>query len=81
MGLMQSGSNFTDRIVKYVAKWTERKTKPASPSRGHVIPATNLIIINTNNSYMNIKIIINNKNVYNQYIYYIKILMHVMYIY
>ncbi len=30
---------------------------------------------------MNIKIIINNKNVYNQYIYYIKILMHVMYIY
>ncbi len=37
MGLMQSGSNFTDRIVKYVAKWAERKTKPASLSRGHVI--------------------------------------------
>ncbi len=37
MGLMQSGSNFTDRIVKYVAKWAERKTKPASPSRGHAI--------------------------------------------
>ncbi len=37
MGLMQSGSNFTDRIVKYVAKWAERKTKPALPSRGHVI--------------------------------------------
>ncbi len=37
MGLMQSGSNFTDRIVKNVAKWAERKTKPASPSRGHVI--------------------------------------------
>ncbi len=38
MGLMQSGSNFTDRILKYVAKWAERKTKPASPSMGHVIP-------------------------------------------
>ncbi len=38
MGLMQSDSNFTDRIVKYLAKWAERKTKPASPSRGHVIP-------------------------------------------
>ncbi len=37
MGLMQSDSNFTDRIVKYLAKWAERKTKPASPSRGHVI--------------------------------------------
>ncbi len=37
MGLMQSGSNFTDRIVKYVAKRAERKTKPASPPRGHVI--------------------------------------------
>ncbi len=37
MGPMQSGLNFTDRIVKYVAKWAERKTKPASPSRGHVI--------------------------------------------
>ncbi len=36
-GLMQSDSNFTDRIVKYLAKWAERKTKPASPSRGHVI--------------------------------------------
>ncbi len=36
MGPMQSGLNFTDRIVKYVAKWAERKTKPASPSRGHV---------------------------------------------
>ncbi len=35
---MQSGLNFTDRIVKYVAKWAEQKTKPASPSRGHVIP-------------------------------------------
>ncbi len=35
---MQSGSNFTDRIVKYVAKRAERKTKPASPPRGHVIP-------------------------------------------
>ncbi len=34
MGLMQSDSNFTDRIVKYLAKWAERKTKPASPSRG-----------------------------------------------
>ncbi len=38
MGLMQSGSNFTDRIVKYVAKRAERKTKPASPPMGHVIP-------------------------------------------
>ncbi len=37
MGPMQSGLNFTDRIVKYVAKWAEQKTKPASPSRGHVI--------------------------------------------
>ncbi len=37
MGLMQSGSNFTDRILKYVGKWAERKTKPASPSMGHVI--------------------------------------------
>ncbi len=37
MGPMQSGLNFTDRIVKYMAKWAERKTKPASPSRGHVI--------------------------------------------
>ncbi len=35
---MQSGLNFTDRIVKYVAKWAERNTKPASPSKGHVIP-------------------------------------------
>ncbi len=40
MGLMQSDSNFTDRIVKYLAKWAERKTKPASPSRGHVILST-----------------------------------------
>ncbi len=34
MGLMQSGSNFTDRIVKYVAKCAERKTKPASTVEG-----------------------------------------------
>ncbi len=38
MGPMQSGLNFTDRIIKYVAKSAERKTKPASPSKGHVIP-------------------------------------------
>ncbi len=38
MGPMQSGLSFTDRIVKYVAKWAERKTKPASPSKGHMIP-------------------------------------------
>ncbi len=43
MGLMQSGSNFTDRIVKYVAKRAERKTKPASPPRGHVIPKLYLL--------------------------------------
>ncbi len=43
MGLMQSGSNFTDRILKYVAKWAERKTKPASPSMGHVILAVELL--------------------------------------
>ncbi len=36
MGLMQSGSNLTDRIVKYVATRAERKTKPASPPMGHV---------------------------------------------
>ncbi len=50
MGLMQSGSNFTDRIVKYVAKWAERKTKPASPSRGHVI--LRIIIIFYYTSYI-----------------------------
>ncbi len=38
---LQSGLKFTDRITRYVAKWAERKTKPASPSKGHVIsPAT-----------------------------------------
>ncbi len=38
MGPMQSGLKFTDRIIQYVAKWAERKTKPASLSKGHVIP-------------------------------------------
>ncbi len=37
MGPMQSGLKFTDRITQYVAKWAERKTKLASPSKGHVI--------------------------------------------
>ncbi len=45
MGLMQSGSNFTDRIVKYVAKRAERKTKPASPPMGHVIPQAQVALI------------------------------------
>ncbi len=44
MGPMQSGLNFTDRIVKYVAKWAERKPKLASPSKGHVIPPIIIII-------------------------------------
>ncbi len=38
MGPMRSGLKFTDRITQYVATWAERKTKPASPSKGHVIP-------------------------------------------
>ncbi len=43
MGPMQTGLNFTDRITQYVAKWAEWKTKPASPSKGHVIPHTDFI--------------------------------------
>ncbi len=43
MGPMQSGLKFTDRIIQYVAKWAERKTKRASLSKGHVIPPKNYI--------------------------------------
>ncbi len=34
---MQSGSKFTDRIIKYLTKSTERKTTRASKSKCHVI--------------------------------------------
>ncbi len=37
MGPIQSGSKFTDRIIKYLTKSTERKTTRASKSKGHVI--------------------------------------------
>ncbi len=40
MGPMQSGSKFTDRIIKYLKKCAEWKTMRASPSKGHVISVT-----------------------------------------
>ncbi len=42
MGPMQSGSKFTDRIIKYLTKSTERKTTRASKSKGHVISSVAL---------------------------------------
>ncbi len=37
MDPMQSGSKFTDRIIKYLTKSAERKTTRASKSKGHAI--------------------------------------------
>ncbi len=37
MDPMQSGSKFTDRIIKYLTESAERKTTRASKSKGHVI--------------------------------------------
>ncbi len=37
MSPMQSGSKFTDRIIKYLTKSAERKTTRASKPKGHVI--------------------------------------------
>ncbi len=42
---MQSGLKFTDRIIQYVAKWAERKTKPASLSKGHVISRLKCVLM------------------------------------
>ncbi len=44
MGLMQSGSKFTDRITKYLTKSAERKTTRASKSKGHVISQNYVIL-------------------------------------
>ncbi len=40
MSPMQNGSKFTDRIIKYLTKSAERKTTPASKSKGHVISSS-----------------------------------------